>query len=156
VFDWLRAETRDVELAADLTAETFARALQRYDRLRLEHGDASAAAWLFGIARNVLRETRRDARLGARARQRLSMPTSYEDVFDAVDARLTADVDGDTLAAALGRLPDDQRSTVQLRVVDGLDYDEIAVRLGCTEATARKRVSRALASLHMTLEGQPS
>src|SRR5918999_3524160 len=63
--------TRDAELAADLTAETFAAALVA--RARFDPGRGSASGWLFGIALNKLaRVERREA--GERgARRRLGM-----------------------------------------------------------------------------------
>src|SRR5688572_12610650 len=60
------------DLAADLTAETFAAALASSHRFR-KRGEP-AAAWLFGIARNVLAMSRRRGRIDARARRRLGMP----------------------------------------------------------------------------------
>src|SRR4051812_49853220 len=49
--------TRDAELAADLTAETFAAALDGAQRFRAEKGPA--AAWLYGIARRQLAHAQR-------------------------------------------------------------------------------------------------
>lgn len=49
--------TRDGELAADLTAEVFARALEACGRFR--PGGGPASAWLFGIAHHALAKSRR-------------------------------------------------------------------------------------------------
>jgi RNA polymerase sigma-70 factor (ECF subfamily) len=51
------------------------------------------------------------------------------------------------LAAELDRLPPDQREAVRLRVVDELEYDELAARLDISAQTARARVSRGLRAL---------
>ena len=59
--------TRNAELAADLTAETFAAALVA--RARFDPGRGSASAWLYGIALNKL------ARVERRAKERLHGPT---------------------------------------------------------------------------------
>jgi RNA polymerase sigma-70 factor (ECF subfamily) len=56
------------------------------------------------------------------------------------------------LAAALERLPAGQRAAIRARIVDELDYAEIAGRLACSEAVVRKRVSRGLAALRRDLE----
>jgi RNA polymerase sigma factor (sigma-70 family) len=57
---------------------------------------------------------------------------------------------GETLAAietAFDQLPKDQREIIVMARIVGLDHASIAVRLGCTESTARKRLCRALAEL---------
>src|SRR5688500_746685 len=63
--------TRNAELAADLTAETFAAALVA--RARSDPGRASASAWLFATARHQLAGVGRRAAAGRRARRRLGM-----------------------------------------------------------------------------------
>jgi DNA-directed RNA polymerase specialized sigma24 family protein len=54
---------------------------------------------------------------------------------------------GSPLASPLDVLPADVRRAVVLRVVDRLDYAEIAPRLGCTELAARRRVALGLRAL---------
>ena len=56
------------------------------------------------------------------------------------------------LARALERVPADQRAAVELRVVEGLEYAEIAEQLGVKAATARVRVFRGLAALRSAME----
>ncbi len=63
--------TADPELAADLTAEVFAAALDACARYRL--GQAPASAWLFGIAQHKLAKSRRRGVVEDRARRRLGM-----------------------------------------------------------------------------------
>src|SRR5689334_16380102 len=70
---WLRQSVSDPEVANDLTAETFAQALLGLASFRGEHA-GSGAAWLWGIARNLVRQHFRTARLDASARQRLGVP----------------------------------------------------------------------------------
>ena len=63
--------TRNAELAADLTAETFAAALVA--RARFDPGRGSASAWLFGIAMHKLARVERREAAERRARRRLDM-----------------------------------------------------------------------------------
>ena len=71
--------------AADLTAETFARAWLSRRRFRNERED-SALPWLLGIGRNVLRESARQDRVETAARERLGLPLALaDDDYAAVD-----------------------------------------------------------------------
>jgi RNA polymerase sigma-70 factor (ECF subfamily) len=56
--------------------------------------------------------------------------------------------------AALSGLPEDQREAVTLRVIEGRPYREVAEELGCTETTARARVSRSLRRIATRLEAE--
>lgn len=136
----------DAEVAADLAAETFAAALESSHRFRRRR--EPAAAWLFGIARNVLAMSRRRGRVEARARQRLGMPQLV--LTDEVIERIEA-LEGDA-ATLVEALPADQGDAVRARVVEEREYGEIAKDLRCSEAVVRKRVSRGLAAVREQLE----
>lgn len=60
--------------------------------------------------------------------------------------------DMDTLVTLIGRLSEDDRRILYLRVVDGLDYNGIGVTLNITSAAARKRFSRAKSALAKLIE----
>jgi RNA polymerase sigma-70 factor (ECF subfamily) len=134
LYAWLRRETRD-DVALELVAETFAQVLVSAHRFRGED-DTAAAAWLNGIARNLLRGYRRRARVEDRARRKL-------EIEEAVRAAIADEV----VAPALDVLPDGERRAVELRVLDELPYDEVAGQLGIKEQAARARVSRGLRRL---------
>ena len=134
---------RDAEVAADLTAETFAAALGA--KHRFKPGGAPARAWLFGIAVKKLADYRRRGYAEDRARRRLGMervePTDAE-------LRWIESLAGDVeVAAFVDELPEDQRRAVTARVVDEREYEEIAAELQISTAGVRKRVSRGLAVL---------
>jgi RNA polymerase sigma-70 factor, ECF subfamily len=131
--------------AADLTAETFAQAWLSRRSFR-DRRDGSALPWLLGIARNVLRESVRRDRIETRARERLGLPTelALEDGYADVDERLSP---RSGLAGAVAELPEHERRALELRVVDGLAYAEVADELAIRPAAARLRVSRALRRL---------
>jgi RNA polymerase sigma-70 factor (ECF subfamily) len=131
--------------AADLTAETFARAWIRRGGFRDQH-DGWALPWLLGIAHNVLRESARRDRIESHARERLGLPVDLaeEDGYAAIEERLSPRLE---LAAALEELPDHERDALELRVIGELPYSEIARQLSIRPAAARLRVSRALRRL---------
>jgi len=131
--------------ASDLTAEAFAQAWLSRRSFR-DEADGSALPWLFGIARNVARESARRNEVETRARRRLGLPTDLasDDGYAAVEQRLSPRV---ALEQALERLPEHERDALELRVVDELPYEDVAARLGVRPAAARLRVSRALRRL---------
>jgi RNA polymerase sigma factor (sigma-70 family) len=137
----------DRDVAFDLTAETFAQAWLVRARFR-DEADGSAAPWLFGIARNVLLMTLRRGALEQRAcarlgvRDRLDRPVAAT----APDERWVEGAD-----ELLDALPAPQREAVRLRVLEDLDYDAVAMRLGTTAPAARVRVHRGLAALRARL-----
>jgi len=83
-------------------------------------------------------ERRAVERLGVA--ERLDGP--YEPATAAPDERWAEEAD-----ELLDALPETQREAVRLRVVDQLEYDEVAVALGTSTAAARVRVHRGLATL---------
>jgi RNA polymerase sigma-70 factor (ECF subfamily) len=57
------------------------------------------------------------------------------------------------VAGALADLAAEQRDAVRLRVVEELDYAQVAGRLGISEQAARARVSRGLRAIAGALDG---
>ena len=139
--------TGDPEAAADLTAETFAAALEGARRFDPARG--SATAWLYGIAHHQLARYRRHGRVEDRARRRLGMAPLVLD--DEAIERVEACRDGRAVEL-LDELPAEQRDAVRERVVDEREYGEIAARARTSEAVIRKRVSRGLAELRTQME----
>jgi RNA polymerase sigma-70 factor (ECF subfamily) len=135
--------TGEPELAADVAAEVFAAALTARRRYRSEQG--APETWLLGIAAHKLADAQRRGHVERRAQRRLGIPQiewTDEDL-----ARVTALGDGRPAGTLLEQLPDEQRAAVRARVVEERSYEEVASHLGVSEATARKRVSRGLATL---------
>jgi RNA polymerase sigma factor (sigma-70 family) len=151
---WLVRQTGSDTAALDLTAETFAQAWHSSKRFK-DMADGSGAPWLFGIARNLVRQYHKHNRIETAARQRLGMPLAFAECedYERVDDRVSADAMAPALLGAMRALPAEQRRAVELRVVEQLDYDEVAGKLGCSQNAARLRVSRALRSLTLSMRG---
>jgi RNA polymerase sigma factor (sigma-70 family) len=150
VLRWSLRETRDRELAADLTAEVFAAAMLAASRYRPESG--SVGAWLIGIAMNKLRESRRRMRVEDSARRRLKLePVVLTDAdLELVDELVGMD---ERLQLLVQTLPAEQQKAVIARVVDERPYEDIARELACSPSLVRQRVSRGLKTLRSELEG---
>jgi RNA polymerase sigma-70 factor (ECF subfamily) len=149
---WLRRETGSTDVANDLTAEAFAQALVSLKRFR-GTTEGEAVAWLYGIAHNLLREFRRRHRVETAARHRLGMPVRDYGAYDEAEELADAQSLAPALEEALAELPPHERAALDLRVIDGLRFDEIAERLAVASPAARMRVTRALRSLRARLEG---
>jgi RNA polymerase sigma-70 factor (ECF subfamily) len=153
VAGYLVRRTRDPELAADLTAETFATAVVAAAKYRDE--GQRAVGWVLGIARNLMLQTMERGRVERRARERLGVEAVF--VNDAAIERVEALIDDDDphnpLLLALERLPETQRDAVRAHVLHEQPYRELAHELGVPEATVRQRVSRGLTRLRAGLQG---
>ena len=154
VRSWFLRQTGSDSAALDLTAETFAQAWHASRRFR-DMADGSGAPWLFGIARNLLRQYHKHNRIESAARERLGLPAAWADCedYDAVDERLEAGSLAPALRLAIKALPREQRRALELRVVQQVEYEEVAGALGCSQNAARLRVSRALRALGLKLRG---
>lgn len=139
---------RRPEVAADLTAETFARALVSRRSFDPRLGDARG--WLFGIARHVLARSLEAGRVEDEARTVLQMERVT--LTDSSLARIEQ-LGDDKAHRALEALPVEQRLAVVGRVVDERDYPSLAEHLQCSESLARQRVSRGLRTLRSLLGG---
>lgn len=127
--------------AEDIVSLTFLEAWRLRDRLRPD-GD-SLRPWLFGVATNVLRNTRRAARRHQAALARLPARDTVPDFADELVGRLH---DAEQLAAArraLDRLRPAERDVFALCVWSGLEYAAAAEALGVAVGTVRSRLSRA-------------
>jgi RNA polymerase sigma factor (sigma-70 family) len=139
--------THDPELAADLTAETFAAALAHRRRYRPEKG--AAASWLFGIALHKLTDAQRRGYAERRARRRLGMERLelHEDDY----ARIESLAEAEGVLALLELLAPEQRDAVRAHVMEGRGYGEIARTEHTSETVVRKRVSRGLAAVRQRM-----
>jgi RNA polymerase sigma factor (sigma-70 family) len=147
---YLVRATGNAEVAADLTAETFAAALKDRHRYRPRRGGPTT--WLYGIAGHKLTDWLRRGYAEDRARRRLGMERI--ELSDA-DVRELDYLGGEvSVIEMLDELPTQQRAAVQARLIHGRDYGEIAGAKGVSEAVVRQRVSRGLAGLRRKIGGR--
>lgn len=143
------SRTGNRELAADLTAETFAAALAA--RRKFDPAKGPAVGWLYGIARHKLLKAFHRGSVEDRARRRLRFNRLVLDDEALEQIELTSHA-----VPLLDALPDDQRAAVRARVIEERDYSEIAAATRTSESVIRKRVSRGLAGLRAQMEEEPA
>ena len=146
--------TLDAQVAADLTAETLAAAFASRRRFR-DRGEGSASAWLYAIAARKLARYLRRLRVEDAARRRLGMERIElgADDVERIEELIDFEHVGREVRDAFDALRADQREALRLRVIEGRSYREMARELGCSEETARARVSRGLKRLAAQLDG---
>jgi RNA polymerase sigma factor (sigma-70 family) len=140
------AATRRADLAADLTAETFAAALGSASAFDAERG--TARMWLFGIARHVLAASARRGRVESEARAALRLEALVVEPHQLEAIAALIEREGERIVDEwLAELPAEQAQALRARVLDEREYADIAGELRCSEAVVRKRVSRGLGRL---------
>lgn len=130
--------TGDLQLAEDLTQETFLRAFDSLDRFR---GDAALSTWLYAIAtRTVLSGLRKVRRLRDRETGTDELPEPPPSSH--ADAELRLLLDG-----AIDALPQDMRIVFLMHDVEGFKHHEIAAGMEISPGTSKSRLHRARAWL---------
>ena len=138
---------RDPGEVEDVTQEAFIKAYRALPSFR---GDSAFYTWLYRIGINTAKNYL--AALGRRA------PTSTEveaeeaegfesgellrDINTPESLLLTKEI-GNTVNAAIESLPEELRSAIQLRELEGMSYEEIAKLMDCPIGTVRSRIFRA-------------
>lgn len=136
----------DPDQAADVTQETFLRALRGLSGYR---GEAAFRTWLLTIAGN---EARGMMRKGARRREEPLDPAAP--VSDGVDGEGTVlqRLEVERIRELLPRLPEKQRRAVLLRIFDGLSFREVGDAIGSSEGAARVNYFHGIGRLRAMLD----
>jgi len=155
VYRYCFRQTSDPDIAADLTAHIFTKALEglpRYQsRLALRtdrEGGGTFRSWLFAIAHNAIIDRLR------RERPTQPLDPTHEQTTDPDDGPEFRAIHQDELArmlAVLDRLPDTHRQIIELRLA-GLTAAEIAASLGLSRAAVKSAQTRAYSRLRNLLE----
>jgi len=128
--------------AEDMTAETYERVVRKVRSFR--GGEDYLLRWIYGIARNVVREYRRD-----RERRHLRLGDNDPVSTETTPADLAQS--GMETSRLLGTLTPAQREVVTLRLA-GLKVSEIAIAVGKAEGTVKALHFAALKRLRKAAE----
>jgi RNA polymerase sigma-70 factor (ECF subfamily) len=135
----------DVDVAQDLTEQTFLRALEAIQRY--EKRGIPLLAWLLRIARNLSLNNQRVQRNNSSIRK-----NSEDAVAASPESCCEAKLNGEEVRQAVGALEGDQRQVIVLRFMDGLSYADVARVLGKSVGAVRVAQYRALRALRRRLE----
>jgi RNA polymerase sigma-70 factor (ECF subfamily) len=147
LYGYLRFHLASADLAEDLTAEVFLRALGSFHRFDPSAG--SPRAWLFRIAQNALRDHQRQTR----RRQTLSISGMRDLTCQAPspEERLLWEEEVAGLLAGMAELSDPDREVIGLCYGSELSMAEAGEVLGLSAAATRTRLWRALGRLRKVL-----
>jgi RNA polymerase sigma-70 factor (ECF subfamily) len=133
--------------AEDVAQEAFVKAYRALPQFR---GDSAFYTWLYRIAINTAKNA-----LAARERNPVSYELDLQGSDDSSDMvsrlkdpetpeglALTEEI-RDTVNHAIEQLPEDLRTAIVLRELEGMSYEEIAASMDCPVGTVRSRIFRA-------------
>jgi RNA polymerase sigma-70 factor, ECF subfamily len=144
IYKFLFWRTRDVQLSEDLTSNTFEKAWAS----RKSFQGGSEQAWLYRIARNLLIDH-------WRKRKELFVENTddlQEDVRPGAGELMDKKARLQALGKALDTLPEDMRSVVRLRFIEGQSCRQVAATLNLSESNVRVIQYRALKKLREQLQ----
>ncbi len=138
---------RNAAEAEDVTQDAFIKA---YRALPAFRGDSAFYTWLYRIGIN----TAKNHLVSQGRRAPTSTPFDSEEAEDFEDAALLHEVATpenelmskqvvEVVNSSLQELPDDLRTALTLREIEGLSYEEIAAVMDCPIGTVRSRIFRA-------------
>jgi len=135
--------------AEELTQETFIRA---YQRLFSMHGNTQLSTWLFGIARNVVREAIKEKYRDQR-KVELDQPLSrtLRDIRTGPDQQLIAGELNLKIQKALAALSEDHRVVFVLKVLHRMRYKEISRITGASIGKLKTDLHRARLEMRQRL-----
>lgn len=138
---------RDPAEIEDVTQEAFIKAYRALPQFR---GDSAFYTWLYRIAINTARNWQ--AASGRRPVASSVFETDDGETFDEIDnltdistpeSMLASRQIAETVNAAMQALPEDLRTAILLREIEGMSYEDIAQAMSCPIGTVRSRIFRA-------------
>jgi len=137
---------RDPVEAEDVAQEAFIKAYRALPSFR---GDSAFYTWLYRIAintaKNALVSSKRrpvDYNLDLQDSEQYDMQARLKDSETPEGLLLTDEIRA-TVNAAIADLPEDLRTAIMLRELEGMSYEEIATAMECPVGTVRSRIFRA-------------
>ena len=151
LYSFLLRSSRDRALAEELLQETWLRLARTARTLEPE---TDLRAWLFTVARNLLRSRRRRDYFGRELLRQLGLAGPGASEVTPFELAAASETER-RLEAAIARLAPGLREVVLLAVVERLEPAQLAQVLGVRPEAARQRLARARAMLAKLLAQAP-
>ena len=157
VFNVAYRMTGSHDAAGELAQETFVRA---YKGLKGFRGNSSLLTWMYSILSNACKNRfRYNARRGGGVT--ISLDEAGYDVISNASGdggsnparELQRKELGEIIQKAISALPENFRSALVLKDIDGMCYEDISVSIGCDVGTVKSRLHRARYMLREKLKG---
>ena len=148
VYRYIYFRVTDEDTAEDLTSKVFLKAWESLPRFK--SGSSPFIAWLYTIAHNAVIDHYRTKRQTAPLDEILSLPASEPLPDEQYDTLFAAR----SLRESLQQLTDLQRDVVTMKLIDGMNTEEIAARLHKSCGAIRALQMRGLQALAKILEDQ--
>jgi len=146
---------RDPAETLDVTQEAFIKAYRALPKFR---GDSAFYTWLYRVAINTAKnhlaaQSRRPPGddIEAEPAEQMDMGGALKETDTPEHLALQREIAG-TIQEALDELPDDLRTAITLRELEGLTYEEIAQAMDCPIGTVRSRIFRAREAIDAKLK----
>lgn len=146
---------RDPDEVLDVAQEAFVKAYRALPKFR---GDSAFYTWLYRIAINTAKnylvaQGRRppDVDIEASDAVQSDRASELKDMASPEHMMLRDEIE-ETVFDAIEQLPEDLRTAVTLRELEGLSYEEIADVMGCPIGTVRSRIFRAREAINEKLK----
>ncbi len=145
---------RDHSETQDVTQEVFIKAYRALSNFR---GESAFYTWLYRIAINTAKnflvaQGRRPpgSDVDAETAEQLDVGSRLKEHATPERHLLSAEI-AETVRRAMEDLPEDLRTAITLRELEGLSYEEIANAMECPVGTVRSRIFRARAAIDSRL-----
>ena len=146
---------RDPSEALDVVQEAFIKAYRALPQFR---GDSAFYTWLYRIAINTAKnflvsQARRppDADVDAEVAEQLDAGELLKDRATPEEQLMEKELET-AVWRAIEELPEDLRTAITLREIEGMTYEEIAVAMDCPIGTVRSRIFRAREAIDAKLK----
>ena len=146
IFRFIYNRTRDKDLTADLTQQTFLKALLHLPQFIVHNGRFKP--WLFQIAINEINQHYRKQKQSFQFQIKSS---HIQEMLIEIEEPFLKKEEWKLLFEALEKLENDKRSLVEFRFFDELSYKEIGELLSISEDNARKTMQQVESELKLEL-----
>ncbi|KKQ33904.1 MAG: RNA polymerase, sigma-24 subunit, ECF subfamily [Candidatus Levybacteria bacterium GW2011_GWA2_37_36] len=150
VYFFARKSLYQQEDVDDIVQETFLKAMKNYKQFNFK-SEGELKSWLLTICRHLIADQMRSKKKTVSIEQNNIELFDNSDVEDMMDAEITHEKDIERVKRELLKLKPEEQEIIRLRIVEEMEFKEIAVALDTKEAAVKMRFYRAIIKLKEAL-----